>query len=81
MTAIYRVKILEFAKTRDYYPAYCAALILNYLSKDSTVTPEELLNYRYPTLKGDVTVTEYDTDFGAQGDWRGLRDAMRGRGE
>ena len=83
VTALYRVQVLQWDKTRDYFVCDLIALTLNKLRQketDKIWTADELLLQRYPKLKGQsVTVTPvHDPDFGAQGDPKELKASLKG---
>lgn len=80
VTALYRLQVLEWNRTRDFYPAH---LLAGYLtSKGATgqtgqgVTGEEMLLLRYPREKPEQKI---DPDLGAAGGWRHLKAALKGQ--
>lgn len=75
VAVLYRVKEWEWASKRDFFPAQLIAMQAT--SGTRTFTAEDILDLRYAKLNESVTVT-LDPDFGASGDWRALRQSMKG---
>lgn len=78
---MYRVQIFDWDRRRDFFPAHAAAVALNVTRSnpnDRIFEANDFLLTRYPALKPKV---EHDPDHGAMGDWKGLRQALRGRTE
>lgn len=82
VTALYRIQILEWNRTRDFFPAH---LLAGYLtSKGATgqtgegVTGDEMLRIRYPR---DTPAVKIDPDLGAAGGWKHLKAALKGIGK
>ena len=78
--ALYRLKIIEWGRDRDYFPALCVATIRNALSsKTSRVwTADDILRLRYPPESVMIT-QQHDPDRGAMGDWKGLKQSLKER--
>jgi hypothetical protein len=82
VTALYRIQVLQWDQTRDYFVCELVSLTLNKLrtKEDQHIwTTEELLSRRYPKFKSQtVTVTpKHDPDFGAAGGTE-LKTALKG---
>ena len=82
ITAMYKVKVLHWDRTRDYFVCQLAAFTLNshrQQQSDKVWTADDLITQAYPKLKSViVTAQVHDCDHGAQGDWRALRSSMQG---
>jgi hypothetical protein len=74
VTAIYRIRVLEWDRTRDFFQAQAISLQLT-----GHVSPEDILKQQYPSKK-HVIIT-HDPDHGAAGDWRAMRAALKDRTE
>lgn len=82
--ALRKMKLYDWGRTRDYFPALCAALMYNFMSsKDAKAwTPTSVLEGRYPpeNINAGVIITPgHDPDRGAQGDWKSLRSSLKSR--
>lgn len=74
---LYRIKALEWGQRRDFFTAQLIAMQAS--SKDHTYTAQEILQLQYPVLNDGVTVA-IDPDHGAAGDWRVLKQSLKGHG-
>lgn len=72
---LYRIVILEWAQRRDFFPAQLIAMEAS--SEKQSYSPQEILALRYPTLPDMSPVV--DPDRGAAGDWRALKDVLKGK--
>lgn len=76
--ALYQVKVLDWDRRRDFFPAQLAALAMNWTrttAADKAYTPEDFLLARYPKEK--TPTQSHDPDRGAMGDWKNLRDGLK----
>jgi hypothetical protein len=81
VTELYRIQILTWARTRDRFVCELASLTLNKMRReqsDKLWQAEDFLDTEYPKRKHSVMITGQDPDRGAQGDWKGMRDNLRG---
>lgn len=77
--ALHQVQVLEWNRTRDYFPALVAAVTLNAgrtKQSDRVFEPNDFLLSRYPKERQLVT---HDPDRGALGNWQHLKGALKGR--
>ncbi len=80
VTALYRVKVLTWDRTRDFFPAQLASYQLNkgrQSTSEKAWTAEDLLQQKYPPEKKSVIIT-HDPDRGAGGNWKELKSALKG---
>lgn len=69
---------MEFDERRDFFPAFLIAQKANEGRPEHKVAVSvgDILEMRYPKKDSDVMIT--DPDRGAAGDWRGLKDGLKG---
>jgi len=80
VTALYRVRVLTWDRTRDFFVAQSASYQLNRgrtNTSDKAFTAEDLLLQQYPPQKKTVIITP-DPDRGAGGNWKELKQALKG---
>lgn len=81
VTALQDVKINEWGRKRDYFPALIASILhsTNAPRGSRRFSASELLLHQYPPERVIITSPEHDPDFGALGDWKSLKKALKDR--
>lgn len=80
VTALYRVRIDQWDRRRDFFPAQLASYQLNKSRQNATdkaFTADDLLLQQYPPQKKSVIIT-HDPDRGAGGNWKELKSRLKG---
>ena len=73
--ALYRVRVLEWDQTRDRFVANLTSVYATSRGAKE-ITTDSLLSAVYPQRRRRLTI---DPDLGAGGDWRNLRDVLKGK--
>jgi hypothetical protein len=79
---LYQVKVLEWDRTRDFFPAQLAAIQMNRSRSketDRVWTADDFLASYYSIEKS--TIPQHDPDHGAAGDWREFKMSLKGKTE
>lgn len=74
---LFRVKVHEWDKRRDFFIAQLVAMKAS--SAEKTYSADDILAFRYPPLHGQ-RAPEFDPDFGAQADIPSLKKFLKGGG-
>jgi len=80
VTALYDVRINQWDRRRDFFPAQLASYQLNKARQNATdkaFNADDLLLQQYPPQKKSVIIT-LDPDRGAGGNWKDLKSALKG---
>ena len=84
VTALYRVKVLTWDRTRDFFVAQLASYQLNKSrqnASDKAFVAEDLLLQQYPPESKKRNNYTHDPDRGAGGNWKELKSSLKGTTE